>query len=98
MTAPVKDRPATAKEENRTVQMPEDLAGSRPGGGNLHQILHQMNALTRFCFDFRADHLLLSVSLGRSMYQNGASMVRSKVLKSTSVFFNQGRSRPGQIG
>ena len=64
----------------------------------LHQILRQMNGRKRFCFDFRGEHLLLSVPLGRSIRKNAAGMARLRVLKSTSIFFNPSRFRPGPIG
>ncbi|NUT60445.1 hypothetical protein [Herbaspirillum sp. C9C3] len=64
----------------------------------LHEILRQMNGRKRFCFDFGGEHLLLSVSLGRSIRKNAAGMARLRVLKSTSIFFNQGWFRPGPIG
>ncbi|WP_413458695.1 hypothetical protein [Herbaspirillum huttiense] len=65
---------------------PTPKSASNP---KLHQILQQMNGGKRFCFDFRGAQLLLSVSLGRSNRKNGAGKRRWRVLKSTSIFFNQ---------
>ncbi|BEV13503.1 hypothetical protein HBDW_02910 [Herbaspirillum sp. DW155] len=74
------------KNNSATFQGMGEQSGSNP---KLHQFLHQMNSAKRFCFDFLCAQLLLSVSLGRSNRKNGAAKCRWRVLKSTSVFFNQ---------
>lgn len=78
-----------AEKRKKTSAAVHGVAEESVSDPKLHQFLHQMNGAKRFCFDFLCAQLLLSVSLGRSNRKNGAAKRRWRVLKSTSVFFNQ---------
>jgi hypothetical protein len=89
------------EELNEGIAMISAMAGEPAAKSaptpKLHQILQQMNGGKRFCFDFRGAQLLLSVSLGRSNRKKWLKSIVGGVEKHID-FFNQGRSRPGQIG